>query len=120
MNKYQLFCGVLVALASANVCAYDVIKAEDESGARGWYDTFDIVMDNMGLNYTNPSYEGALIGVSDDNRAIYDFDKMVKSLMESEGWDEFEAIEWIEYNTMRANPYFDNSPIIMYPIDKEV
>lgn len=30
MNKYQLFCGVLVALASANVCAYDVIKAEDE------------------------------------------------------------------------------------------
>ena len=34
----------------------DFIKAEDESGARGWYDTFDIVMDNMGLNYTNPSY----------------------------------------------------------------
>ena len=70
--------------------------------------------------YTNPSYEGALIGVSDDNRAIYDFDKMVKSLMESEGWDEFEAIEWIEYNTMRANPYFENAPIIMYPINKEV
>lgn len=30
MNKYQLFCGVLGALVSANALAYDVIKAEDE------------------------------------------------------------------------------------------
>jgi hypothetical protein len=40
--------------------------------------------------------------------------------MREEGWDEIEAIEWIEYNTMRANAYYDNAPIIMYPINKEV
>lgn len=30
MKKYQLFCGILGALVSANAIAYDVIKAEDE------------------------------------------------------------------------------------------
>ena len=30
MNKYQLFCGVLGALVSANALAYDTIRAEDE------------------------------------------------------------------------------------------
>ena len=27
--------------------------------------------------FDNPSYDNALIGVSEDNRAIYDYDKMV-------------------------------------------
>jgi hypothetical protein len=27
---------------------------------------------------TNYSYDDALIGISDDNRAVYDYDKMVK------------------------------------------
>ena len=30
MKKYQLFCGILGALVSANALAYDTIKAEDE------------------------------------------------------------------------------------------
>ena len=30
MKKYQLFCGILGALVSANAVAYDTIKAEDE------------------------------------------------------------------------------------------
>lgn len=67
--------------------------------------------------FTNYSYDDALIGVSDDNRAIYDFDKMVEWLMDKEGFEELEAIEWIEYNTLRALPYVSNSPIIMYPIE---
>ena len=68
---------------------------------------------------TNYSYDSALIGISDDNRAIYDFDKMVQWLIEEEDFeDETEAIEWIEYNTIRALPYMgENAPIIMYSID---
>lgn len=34
----------------------DFIKAEDESGAQGWYDTFDIVMENIDLNDANCPY----------------------------------------------------------------
>ena len=61
------------------------------------------------------SYDDALIGVTEDNRAVYDFDKMVTWLMEEEGMSQDEAIDWIEYNTMRALPYEGNkAPIIMY------
>ena len=65
---------------------------------------------------TNYSYDTALIGVTEDNRAVYDFEKMVEWLVETKGFTQEEAIEWIEYNTIRALPYMQNSPIIMYPL----
>ena len=34
------------------------------------------------MTFTGPDYDDALIGVSDDNRAIYDFDLMVESLVD--------------------------------------
>lgn len=54
---------------------------------------------------TDDSYDDALIGVSSDGRAIYDFDLMVKWLVDRDGMTDDEAIEWIEYNTERALPY---------------
>ena len=71
-----------------------------------------------GIKYlTNYSYDDALIGVSDDGRAIYDFNKMVEWLVFKENFEPSDAIEWIEFNTLRALPYMGNdSPIIMYPI----
>lgn len=66
----------------------------------------------------NYSYDDALIGVSEDNRAIYDFTKMIEWLVFNEGFEPSEAIEWIEYNTIRALPYMGNdAPIIMYPLE---
>ena len=63
------------------------------------------------------SYDDALIGVTDDGRAVYDFEKMVEWLVTTEGMTQDEAIEWIEYNTIRALPYAgEEAPIIMYPI----
>jgi hypothetical protein len=65
----------------------------------------------------NDSYDDALIGVSEDGRAIYDFDKMVDWLMNKYGWSEIESIEWIEFNTLRALPYMgSDAPIIMHPL----
>lgn len=65
----------------------------------------------------NYSYDDALIGVTEDGRAVYDFDKMVAWLVKNEGFDEMDAVEWIEYNTIRALPYAgDNAPLIMYPL----
>lgn len=67
---------------------------------------------------TNYSYDDALVGISEDNRAIYDFDKMVEWLVEEENFEELDAIEWIEYNTIRALPYMgEKAPIIMYPLE---
>ena len=71
-----------------------------------------------GVKYlTNYSYDTALIGISDDNRAIYDFDLMIEWLMLEENFDYNDAIEWIEFNTIRALPYMgDGAPIIMYAL----
>ena len=64
--------------------------------------------------FENFSYDTAFIGVSEDNRAVYDYDKMIEYLVKVEGFeDEIEAIEWIEYNTIRALPYMENAPIIV-------
>lgn len=63
------------------------------------------------------SYDDALVGVSDDERAIYDFELMVKWLVDKYGFDEIEAIEFIEYNTIRSLSYMgDKAPIIMYKL----
>lgn len=65
----------------------------------------------------NESYDDALVGVSEDGRAIYDFDKMVEWLVDKYGWTETESIEWIEVNTLRSLPYMGSgAPIIMYPL----
>ncbi len=65
----------------------------------------------------NESYDDALIGVSEDGRAIYDYDKMVDWLVDKYDWTDEEAVEWIEYNTIRALPYFgEGAPIIMFPL----
>ena len=67
----------------------------------------------------NYSYDDALIGVTEDNRAVYDFDKMVQWLIHTENFTQEEAIEWIEYNTIRALPYMgDRAPVIMYALQE--
>jgi uncharacterized protein (DUF1015 family) len=49
---------------------------------------------------------------------IYDFDLMVQHLMETDSMTEEDAIEFIEYNTIRACPYFgDNAPIILRKLE---
>ena len=82
----------------------------------------EILIDNGYENITifkNPSYNNALIGVSNDNRAIYDYDKMIECLIKEEGFSEIDAMEWIEYNTIRCLSYVGtNSPIVMYPLIK--
>lgn len=67
--------------------------------------------------FGNPSYDDAFIGVSESNCAVYDYWKMVDWLMCKEGLSTVdEAVEWLEYNTIRALPYTENAPIIVYPL----
>lgn len=68
--------------------------------------------------FKNYGYESALIGVSEDGRAIYDYDKMVNYLVEEEGMTDMDAIEWIDYNTIRALGYMGpDAPIIMHSLE---
>ena len=66
----------------------------------------------------NYSYDDALVGVTDGNRAVYDYAKMVNWLVEKEGFSEIEAMEWIDFNTIRALPYMGgDAPIIMFAVE---
>lgn len=64
----------------------------------------------------NPDYEDAIVGISQDHRLIYDYNLMVKSLMKEDNMTEEDAIDFIEYNTIRALPYMGIPPIIMHEI----
>ena len=64
--------------------------------------------------FRNPDYESAIIGVTYDNRVVYDYDKMVADLMATDGMSLEEAMEFIDYNTIRALSYFESAPVIIY------
>lgn len=67
--------------------------------------------------FDNYSYATAFIGVTSDNRAVYDYDLMVEYLMEKEGWSWEDAVDWIDYNTIRSLSYYgDSAPLVMYRI----
>lgn len=60
------------------------------------------------------SYDNSIIGVTLDGRIIYDYDLMVEELMQDDDCTMEEAIDWIEYNTLRAIPYMGNkAPVIV-------
>lgn len=66
----------------------------------------------------NPDYASAVVGVDSNGRVIYDFNLMVDFLVKKDGISSEEAIEFIEYNTIRALPYAgEKCPIIMYPME---
>ena len=65
--------------------------------------------------FTNPSFDNSIIGYTIDGQAVYDYDKMVQELMIDDGISEEEAIDWIEYNTIRVLPYAgEMAPVIIF------
>jgi hypothetical protein len=68
--------------------------------------------------FTNPDYDSAIIGVSHDDRVIYDYDEMIAYLMLEDNVTIEEAMDFIDYNTVRSLPYSgNNGPIILYKFD---
>jgi hypothetical protein len=71
--------------------------------------------------FDNPSFDNSIIGVTTDGQAVYDYDKMVEELMRDDDISEQEAIDWIEYNTIRAIPYAgEMAPIVMFVFKEDV
>ena len=63
------------------------------------------------------SYDDALIGVTEEGRAVYDYEKMVAWLVRTQGFTEDEAVEWIDFNTINALPNAGPlGPLIMYRV----
>jgi len=62
--------------------------------------------------YDNPSYDDALIGITNDNRAVYDYDKMIEWLIEKEGMDYDESADFISWNN--SFYYGEGYPLIIF------
>lgn len=69
--------------------------------------------------FENPDYDSAIIGYDDNSsRIVYDYEKMIEHLMDADGMTYEEAMEFIDYNTCRAVPYFgSDAPIIVRGIE---
>lgn len=80
----------------------------------------DILMDQGFENFLifeNPDYDSAIIGITENNQVVYDYEKMIEHLMQEDDMDYEEAVDFISYNTIRSLPYAgEGAPIIMYSI----
>lgn len=70
------------------------------------------------LVFENPDYDDAIIGVSHDDRVIYDYDKMIVCLMREDNMSLEEAMDFIDYNTMNSLCFESRGPIIMYGLQR--
>lgn len=65
----------------------------------------------------DPDFSTAIVGITDDERLVYAYDRMVNHLMLQDHITAEEAMEFIDYNTVRALPYMgDKAPVILYDI----
>ena len=67
--------------------------------------------------FSGHSYEDAIIGVTECDRIVYDYEKMIECLSRAEGWNVEDCSEWIDRNIIPLLSYLDDkSPLIMHPI----
>lgn len=72
------------------------------------------------LVFDNPAFDYSIVGVTIDGRAVYDYESMIIEYMTYEDATLEEAIDWIEYNTIRSLPYAgEYAPIIIHRFSKE-
>ena len=69
------------------------------------------------LLFDNPDYATAFIGVSHNDRAVYDYYKMVDFLVNEKGMNYEDAMDFVNYNTMCSIP--PDGPVVVYGIDGE-
>lgn len=68
--------------------------------------------------FENPDYDDAIIGVSHDDRVIYDYDKMIDHLVSKENMTVEDAADFISYDTIRSLSYRgEDAPIVMFGIE---
>lgn len=90
------------------------------SGTREQLDEALLYSGNEGTVILDGSnFDSAICGVTDDGKLVYSYQALVECLMEHDGLTYEDAVEFIEYNTMRAMPYLgDDAPIIFKEIER--
>ena len=67
-----------------------------------------------------PEFDGGIVGITHDGRLVYSYAKLAAALAEANGWTAEDAVDWIEFNTMRTLPYIGgDAPVVMYDLDPD-
>lgn len=70
---------------------------------------------------SDPEYNSAIVGVTVDNRLVYNYDRIARVLVEDDDMEYEDACEFIDYNIIRALPYMgESSPIVMMIPEEDV
>jgi hypothetical protein len=70
---------------------------------------------------TERYFDTAIVGITNEDRVVYDFDKLVEALVTNEHMKLHEAQEYIEYNVIRALPYIkEQAPVILYSLNEDM
>lgn len=61
-------------------------------------------------------FDNAIIGITEEGQLIYSYEKLIEAYMNGENCEYEDAIEWIDYNTLRAIPYMgEKKPVVSMP-----
>ena len=73
-----------------------------------------IICENA-LHFNNPSFDNSIIAVDYYGRLIYDYDLMVEELINTDKMDNEDAVDFIDYNTLRSLDYQSSTmkPIVI-------
>jgi len=67
------------------------------------------------VRFDSPSYDDAVVGVTNDGRLVYDYELMAESLAKSDGISIEDAIEFIDYNAIGSLAGGDaGMPVVLY------
>ena len=67
--------------------------------------------------FCEPSFESAFIGISHDDRAVYDYEKMIEWAVTKYGWTIDEARDFIDCDTISSCMQTHGAPIIVFRYD---
>ncbi len=76
----------------------------------------EVASDDDAILLEGDEFSDGAIGLTNDNHVVYDYEKLIESLVKHNGWTEEEAIDWVDYNTLRSIPYMardGKEPIIL-------
>ena len=73
------------------------------------------MLDDDAVVFDNPSFDNSIVGVTTNGQAVYCYEKMIQELMHDDDISEQDAIDWIEFNTLRIIPYIgEMAPIVIF------
>ena len=63
--------------------------------------------------FDNPSFDNSIIGLTFDDRVVYDWNSMIYEFMRDTNCSYEDASEYISYNTLYAEHDIDYAPVII-------